>query len=773
MSEKDPIRQIDTGDIHLTIDDNGRLHGEGGKFVRHDEIFEEWGEKPRDYYEKLERMEPDELAEHLAEVEHSGDKDSKRIASGTLVSRLLQSGSEEDKARAITVYHEKLKELNGVTPEESGVDEEQKSEDASEEGVRYRKRNTAEQTKLAREDTKRREEKAEQVLPWDADSKRIVTEFAKAIIKGDEKGKKDSHYELRKKFGKKLNNRPAASQEINNRLNAEVERLRAESTEMSTQEGEQQPEAREVKATEQKVKPSDEAKDATSGESIQVSEPEAEKVLPSYKLVKGPFRYNGGENKREGISPGDKVVRVKDESGNSGLMLASEAESLGLFDVNKDAEMGTDSPGTDTDKDDNLAPVPSSGEQKKDASLEELNTLESDVIKQKLYLLNSKYGHLPMKQQETRDYQMVLEGIIESLRDQGLTQEQLESIEESFNKESDSKVAEAVDQRVLAAALKDVQSDLIHALASEDAEARDETLSEIDELFKLLAIKNGWSSEELQAKKEEYYEDAQLAVDKEKENSSAGLLKKRWNALRKSTKEGYDSVQIRIASLMLGQADMRRERKTPEQEEAEKKRHRRIFIGAAALVGAGAAVWAHQKGYIDINPFDGDGIRLWPDGIFDGDVDTPEIETPDTDMDAGGGSEEAIEPDTPEPETEPEPEGDLETDDGETGDDAEADEQPEDEPEAPEVEFSEEALTIDQGEGWYKTMQEMGIPQGEWQNLLHEVGPDLVDQGIAYEVPYEVDPGRYRMFYNQGQMPIEILEMLAEKAAELGIDVNK
>ena len=58
----------------------------------------------------------------------------------------------------------------------------------------------------------------------------------------------------------------------------------------------------------------------------------------------------------------------------------------------------------------------------------------------------------------------------------------------------------------------------------------------------------------------------------------------------------------------------------------------------------------------------------------------------------------------------------------------------------PERVFDPNALRIDDGEGWYQTFQDLGVPQKDWPALLNKVGPEL--QGIkvngmdlAYRMP--------------------------------------
>lgn len=68
--------------------------------------------------------------------------------------------------------------------------------------------------------------------------------------------------------------------------------------------------------------------------------------------------------------------------------------------------------------------------------------------------------------------------------------------------------------------------------------------------------------------------------------------------------------------------------------------------------------------------------------------------------------------------------------------------------------FSDAAMNIASGEGWYQTFQDMHIPQSEWGNLLNQAGPQLRDMGVAYPMG-----GSWGISY-PGQMPKEALDLI-------------
>lgn len=85
-------------------------------------------------------------------------------------------------------------------------------------------------------------------------------------------------------------------------------------------------------------------------------------------------------------------------------------------------------------------------------------------------------------------------------------------------------------------------------------------------------------------------------------------------------------------------------------------------------------------------------------------------------------------------------------------------------------EFNAGAQTIERGEGWYHTFEEMGVPTDKRDELLNIVGPQLVEQGIAYEDP---SIGGYGINMTpEGHMPEEALRMIAETAHQHDINTS-
>lgn len=84
-------------------------------------------------------------------------------------------------------------------------------------------------------------------------------------------------------------------------------------------------------------------------------------------------------------------------------------------------------------------------------------------------------------------------------------------------------------------------------------------------------------------------------------------------------------------------------------------------------------------------------------------------------------------------------------------------------------EYSEAARTIQNGEGFYQTFQEMGIPQSEWADTLQAAGPELNEvtyEGTNTPVSYYDDAAqewRLNMSPN-GMMPAEALNVIQESA---------
>lgn len=80
--------------------------------------------------------------------------------------------------------------------------------------------------------------------------------------------------------------------------------------------------------------------------------------------------------------------------------------------------------------------------------------------------------------------------------------------------------------------------------------------------------------------------------------------------------------------------------------------------------------------------------------------------------------------------------------------------------------FSNDALTIRAGEGWYQTFKEVGISREHWADMLNRAGPKLEEMGVAYRAP---ELGGWGMNMTpDGRMPEEALRYITETAREHG-----
>ena len=71
--------------------------------------------------------------------------------------------------------------------------------------------------------------------------------------------------------------------------------------------------------------------------------------------------------------------------------------------------------------------------------------------------------------------------------------------------------------------------------------------------------------------------------------------------------------------------------------------------------------------------------------------------------------------------------------------------------------YSEAASSVDAGEGWYQTFEDMNIPRAEWNNLLEKVGPELQQQGWASPMS-----GGSWGISQPGRLPESVLELIEE-----------
>ena len=70
--------------------------------------------------------------------------------------------------------------------------------------------------------------------------------------------------------------------------------------------------------------------------------------------------------------------------------------------------------------------------------------------------------------------------------------------------------------------------------------------------------------------------------------------------------------------------------------------------------------------------------------------------------------------------------------------------------------YGAEALTVEDGEGWYQTFSEVNITEATDQaNLLSRVGPELVARDWAYLMP----EGSYGIS-RPGMLPQEVLDLI-------------
>lgn len=79
------------------------------------------------------------------------------------------------------------------------------------------------------------------------------------------------------------------------------------------------------------------------------------------------------------------------------------------------------------------------------------------------------------------------------------------------------------------------------------------------------------------------------------------------------------------------------------------------------------------------------------------------------------------------------------------------------------IEYSKDALRVDNGEGLLQTFKEMGIPAKDRQELLNEVGPKLVRMGEAYRDP---SIGGYGL-NGDGRISRRALDVISEAAKNL------
>ena len=76
---------------------------------------------------------------------------------------------------------------------------------------------------------------------------------------------------------------------------------------------------------------------------------------------------------------------------------------------------------------------------------------------------------------------------------------------------------------------------------------------------------------------------------------------------------------------------------------------------------------------------------------------------------------------------------------------------------------------ITEGEGWYRTIKEMGVDESLLDVVTKEAGPRLVDMGIGYQDP---EIGGCFGIARTGEMPQEAIDILIESAEKVGAGMS-
>lgn len=82
--------------------------------------------------------------------------------------------------------------------------------------------------------------------------------------------------------------------------------------------------------------------------------------------------------------------------------------------------------------------------------------------------------------------------------------------------------------------------------------------------------------------------------------------------------------------------------------------------------------------------------------------------------------------------------------------------------------FDPSARNVTDGEGWYSTFQQMGIPEDNWSDILKDAGPKLGELGDAY---YDDSAKEWRIS-NPGRLSGESLRVIAAAAKRDGVDLG-
>lgn len=81
----------------------------------------------------------------------------------------------------------------------------------------------------------------------------------------------------------------------------------------------------------------------------------------------------------------------------------------------------------------------------------------------------------------------------------------------------------------------------------------------------------------------------------------------------------------------------------------------------------------------------------------------------------------------------------------------------------PEKVYTNEAWTINSGEGFYQTFEDLGVPSNQWPDLLEKVGPQLHEiQVDGHPLAYRMPNGEWGIrMTSDGQMPKEALDAIS------------
>jgi len=161
-------------------------------------------------------------------------------------------------------------------------------------------------------------------------------------------------------------------------------------------------------------------------------------------------------------------------------------------------------------------------------------------------------------------------------------------------------------------------SQAIEAIKAKDQAATDEAESALEKAFEEISQQENWDEATRQARKAaiEKYILSQLGLgekaaeeDQEKAPTEGEKTKK---VETKEERSRWQNLKNRLGLLRHG--DYKNALAHGEKKEAHEKNRRRRIVGAVALFGGGAilAYLNTKNGWIDINPFDGDGLDLNP-----------------------------------------------------------------------------------------------------------------------------------------------------------------